>query len=89
MRTSNFLILSVIVFHCHSYNEYRMHRSRQVDEAIKRYSQDANLEKDKIKKKLFARKTAGEESLKTISESTKFKYGIPLLKDFDIISPLI
>ena len=50
-----------------------MHRSRQVDEAIKRYSRDANLEINKIKKKLFARNTAGEESLKTVSESTKFK----------------
>ena len=50
-----------------------MHRSRQVDDTIKRYSREANLEIDKIKKKLFERKVVGEESLKTVSESTKFK----------------
>ena len=61
-----------------------MHRSRQVDDAIKRVSREANLEIDKIKKKLFVRKSAGEESLKTVSESTKFKYVILLLNYFDI-----
>ena len=63
-----------------------MHSSRKVEDAIKRYSREATLEIDKIKKKLFVRKSAGEESLKTASESTKFKYGIILLNIFiDII----
>ena len=60
-----------------------MHRSRQVDDAIKRYSREANLEIDKIKKKLFVRKSAEEESLKTVSESTKFKYSRVFLSAID------
>ena len=80
------LLLLLLVIYCHSYNEYHMHSSRKVEDAIKRYSREATLEIDKIKKKLFVRKSAGEESLKTASESTKFKYGIILLNIFiDII----
>ena len=73
MLISHLLLLSLVIIYCYSYNEYHMRRSRQVDDTIKRYSREANLEIDKIKKKLFERKIAGEESLKTVSESTKFK----------------
>ena len=85
MYISHLLLLLLVAIYCHSYNEYHMHRSRQVDDAIKRVSREANLEIDKIKKKLFVRKSAGEESLKTVSESTKFKYGILLLNGLLIL----
>lgn len=56
-----------------AYNDYHELRSEKVEEAIKRYSREANVEIDDIKKKLFARKYAGEHSLRTVSESKKFK----------------
>ena len=65
--------INLIIVHSSAYNEYHEHHSEKVEEAIKRYSREANVEIDTIKKKLFARKYAGEHSLTTVSESKKFK----------------
>ena len=62
-----------MIFHSSAYNEYHERRSEKVEEAIKRYSREANVEIDTIKKKLFARKYAGEHSLTTVSEFKNFK----------------
>ena len=67
------IILSLGFIFSSSDNEYHEHRSRKVDDAIKRYSRAANLEIDEIREKLFERKYATENSLKVLSESTNLK----------------
>ena len=67
-----FIILIIIALSS-AYNEYHKHHSEEVEKAIKRYSREANLEIDEIKKKLFVRKYAGLHSVKTVSESKKYK----------------
>ena len=78
MLTQIFMIMPFYIYpmivHSSTYNEYHEHRSEKMEEAIKRYSREANVEINEIKKKLFERKYAGEHSLRTISESKKFKY---------------
>ena len=56
-------------------DRYHEHRGAEVEDAIKRYSREANVDIGHIKKKLFKRMSAGAHSLVTVSESTKFKYG--------------
>ena len=58
-----------------AHDRYHEHRGAKVDDAIKRYSREANVDIGYIKKKLFKRVSAGAHSLVTVSESTKFKYG--------------
>ena len=64
-------------------DRYHEHRGAEVEDAIKRYSREANVDIGHIKKKLFKRMSAGAHSLVTVSESTKFKYGN--LKIIDIL----
>ena len=52
---------------------YHEHRGAKVEDAIKRYSREANVDIGQIKNKLFKRVSAGKHSLETVSESTKFK----------------
>ena len=65
--------INLIIVPSLAYNEYHEHRSEKVEEAIKRYSREANVEIDEIKKKLYARKYVGEHTLRTVSESKKMK----------------
>ena len=58
-----------------AHDRYHEHRGAEVEDAIKRYSREANVDIGHIKKKLFKRVSAGAHSLVTVSESTKFKYG--------------
>ena len=76
MYIAHILLLSLIVIYASSYNEYHQHHRRKVEDTIKRYSREANLEVNEIKNKFFERKIAREDSLKIVSESTRFKYGI-------------
>ena len=55
-------------------DQYHQHRSVEVEDAIRRYSREANVEIGPIKMKQFKREYAAEHSLVTDSESTKFKY---------------
>ena len=77
MLTQIYLIIpfyiNLIIVHSLAYNEYHKHRTEKVEGSIKRYSRQANVETDEIKKKLFARKYVGEHFLRTVSESKKFK----------------
>ena len=72
MGFQGFILLTIFALSS-AYNEYHEHHSEEVEEAIKRYSREANLEIDEIKKKLFVRKYAGLHSVKTVSESKKYK----------------
>ena len=58
MLTQIYMIMpfytNLMIFHSSGYNEYHEHRTEKVKEAIKRYSREANVEIDTIKKKLFA-----------------------------------
>ena len=57
-----------------NYHEYHF---AEVENAIKRYSREANVETGPIKMKQFKRLSAGEQSLETatVSVSKKLKYG--------------
>ena len=76
MYISYFLVLLVVAVESITYDDYHKKRSREVENAIKRYSREANLEIDEITTKRFDRKFAGKESIKSVSETSKFKYGI-------------
>ena len=67
------LVILAIIALSSANNEYHDHHSEEVEEAIKRYSREVNLEIDEIKKKLFVRRYAGQHSLQTVSESKKYK----------------
>ena len=56
-----------------AHDRYHEHRGVEVEDAIKRYSREANVDIGQIKKKLFKRISAGAHSLETVSESTNFK----------------
>ena len=86
MYIVHILLLSLIVIYSSSYNEYHQRHRRKVDDTIKRYSREINLEVDEIKNKFFERKIAREDSLKIVSESTRFKYGIQILYCFRLFS---
>ena len=77
MLTQIFMIIpfyiNLIIVHSLAYNENHEHHSEKVEEVIKRYSREANVEIDEIKKKLYARKYVGEHTLRTVSESKKMK----------------
>ena len=79
-------LLSLIVIYSSSYNEYHQRHRRKVDDTIKRYSREASLEVNEIKNKFFERKIAREDSLKIVSESTRFKYGILIFYCFRLFS---
>ena len=77
MRVHSFLLLLFVVSYqsnISSYDQYHKHRSMEVEDAIRRYSREANVGIGPIKMKQFKREYAGEHSLVTDSESTKFKY---------------
>ena len=73
MRLQSFMLLLLAVSSL-AMNEYHKHHSKEVEDTIKRYSRDANVEIGPIKMKKFKRTYAAEYSLVTDSESTKFKY---------------
>ena len=86
MYIAHILLLSLIVIYSSSYNEYHQRHRRKVDDTIKRYSREVNLEVNEIKNKFFERKIAREDSLKIVSESTRFKYGILMFYCFRLFS---
>ena len=73
MRLQSFMLLLLAVSLL-AMNEYHKHRSKKVQDTIRRYSRDANVEIGPIKMKQFKRTYVAEYSLVTDSESTKFKY---------------
>ena len=73
MVIAHILMLSLLIMFSSQYNECHRHRSADVEDVIKRYSREANLEMDEIKNKLFERKYAGKYSLQTKKYSKKLK----------------
>ena len=73
MRFQSFLFLLFAVSSL-AIDQYHQHRSMEVEETIRRYSRDTNVEIGPIKMKQFKRTYAAEHSLVTDSESKKFKY---------------
>ena len=84
MYIAHILLLSLLVIYSSSYNEYHQHHRRKVEDTIKRYSREANLEENETKNKFFERKIAREDSLKIVSESTRFKYDIMICCWFNL-----
>ena len=69
----NFILISHFVVLTFAYDENHEHFGAAVEDTIKRYSREANVEIDQIKQKLFKRVSVGSHSLNTSSKSTKFK----------------
>ena len=72
MKVQTLIILSLVVLLLAD-NENHEHRSKDVEDAIKRYSRETNNEIGPIKMKQFVRTLANKNSLVTAADSESKK----------------